>query len=110
MAECGVSFSEERRLELHHKLCHILGSDEVYFQPPSKVRMQYPAIVYKLSDLQDVRADNRLYKVTACYEAVLMHKDPSNRTYIDLINMPMTKFVRYFAKDNLNHYVYRIYY
>ena len=42
----------ERRLELHEILCTILGSRNVYFQPPESIKMNYPAIVYGLDDMQ----------------------------------------------------------
>ena len=38
------------RLDLQKLLVELLGSDNVYFQPPPSVQMNYPAIVYKLDD------------------------------------------------------------
>ena len=38
------------RYELHEFLCEILGSRNVYFQPPESVKMKYPAIVYERTD------------------------------------------------------------
>ena len=35
------------RLELQSKLEEILGSRQVYYQPPETVKMEYPAIVYR---------------------------------------------------------------
>ena len=31
----------DRRLKLHEELCDILGSRNVYFQPPETVKMKY---------------------------------------------------------------------
>ena len=36
----------DRRLLFHEVLCEVLGSRNVYFQPPESVKMCYPAIVY----------------------------------------------------------------
>ena len=48
--------------DLHVVLCDdILGSPNVYFQPPANVLMNYPAIVYALKGIDTVRADNRVY-------------------------------------------------
>ena len=38
------------RYELHEFLCEILGSRNVYFQPPESVKMKYPAIVYERTE------------------------------------------------------------
>ena len=35
-----------RRLELQNLLANLLGTNNVYFQPPPTVQMEYPAIVY----------------------------------------------------------------
>ncbi len=39
-------------------LVSLLGSDNVYFQPPPTVKMQYPCIVYKRDYLNTEFADN----------------------------------------------------
>lgn len=56
-----------RRLKLHNILCAILscpdkGSEcRAYFQPPSSVKMKYPAIVYALDDIENTFANNGVY-------------------------------------------------
>ena len=44
------------RLELDEELVKILGSKNVYFQPPESLKLNYPAIVYSLSNIS-----NRIY-------------------------------------------------
>ena len=39
------------RRELHEILVGILGSKNVYYEPPSSLLMKYPAIVYSLDDI-----------------------------------------------------------
>ena len=46
-----------RRTELQTLLEEILGSKNVYFQPPDTVSMKYPAIVYSLNRI-DKKAAN----------------------------------------------------
>ena len=41
------------REELHELLVSVLGSRNVYFQPPESIRMQYPAIVYARNNMQN---------------------------------------------------------
>ena len=38
---------EQRRLQLHEILVGILGNENVYFQPPANLVMQYPCIRYE---------------------------------------------------------------
>ena len=40
------------RLELQTKFENILGSRNVYFQPPASVQMRYPAIVYSRKNIE----------------------------------------------------------
>ena len=46
------------RLDLQTFLEELLESKNVYFQPPESVKMNYPAIVYALDDIDNVQADN----------------------------------------------------
>ena len=50
-----------QRLILQSALEAILGSRNVYFQPPSGFQMQYPCIVYTLDNDFVARADNKIY-------------------------------------------------
>ena len=36
----------DRRLQLHEELCSVLGSRNVYFQPPETIKLTYPCIIY----------------------------------------------------------------
>lgn len=99
------------RLKLHDELCTILGSRNVYFQPPESVRMQYDAIRYALSGKDIKRADNRLYLSTNEYEGVVITRDPDT-TIPDhiLSHFEMCSFGRPYTSDNLNHYPFTLYY
>lgn len=89
----------------------VLGSSNVYFQPPPSVRMDYPCIVYERSIDNVTYADNTIYRHTRRYNVTVIDFDPDTRIPDDLlIALPMTKHIISFVKDNLNHYVYQIYY
>ena len=99
------------RPDLHEELCTILGSRNVYFQPPESVRMQYDAIRYQLADKDIIRANNRLYKLTNCYDGVVITRDPDT-TIPDAIlsHFEMCRFGRPYIADNLNHYPFTLYF
>lgn len=99
-----------RRLELHDILCGILGSEHVYFQPPETVKMQYPAIVYGLIDIETPHADNRVYLSFDRYSVTVIDRNPDSVIPGKILSLPMCEFDRSYTKSNLNHYVFRLYF
>lgn len=106
----------DRRLQLHNALCKILdcpnkGEDcRAYFQPPTSIEMNYPAIVYALSDIENAFADGGVYSSTRKYSVTIIDYDPDSPLIGKMANLPMCRFNRHYTSDNLNHYVYEIYY
>lgn len=99
----------DSRLELQDLLESILGNENVYFQPPPSVLMEYPAIRYNLTDIHTEKADNMNYKRKRRYIVTLIHRDPDNEIVDKMIDNGFA-FDRFYAKDGLNHYVFMIYY
>lgn len=99
------------RLDLQAKFEEILGSRNVYFQPPASVLMKYPAIRYDLKDFQSRSANNSTsYISNTGYECVLIMKEPADDTLLNQIfSIPYCKFGRYYRADNLHHYTFTIY-
>lgn len=99
------------RLDLQTELEAVLGSRNVYFQPPETLKIKYPAIIYKLSGIETVNADNIKYLLKNRYTVTLVHNDPDNETkdYL-LTNFPYISFDTSFESDNLYHYVYDLFY
>lgn len=98
------------RLDLHEDLCGILGSKNVYFQPPPSVRMQYPAIVYSLDSFKFDHANNSKYRRFKRYKLTYIDADPDNEMVEKLLTeLPFCSFDRHFKSDNLNHYIFTIY-
>ena len=50
------------RIELQDELENLLGSKNVYYQPPESVKMEYPAIVYRRSNINNNFADDLVYR------------------------------------------------
>lgn len=98
------------RLKQHEVFCDILGSRNVYFQPPESVAMKYPAIRYSLSNIENINANDFPYKQSKAYEVILIDPNPDSQ-YVDRISqLPYCGFDRYYPADNLNHYVFTLYY
>lgn len=97
------------RTDLQEVLEQILGSDEVYYQPPANVKMSYPAIRYKLDDIDNEHADNRVYLARKRYQVTFITDDPDSEL-IDVLNLtPGFSFDRPYVSDNLYHYVYTVF-
>lgn len=98
------------RLYLQAKFEEILGSRNVYFQPPASVSMSYPAIRYELKDFRNRSANNSSNYITSTgYECVLIMKVPDTEYLQKIFKIPYCKFGRYYRADNLHHYTFTIY-
>lgn len=98
------------RLELHELLCETLGSRNVYFQPPESIKMNYPAIVYSRSRIDNTFADNSVYKQKVSYEITVIDEDPDSEIVKKVSLIPKCRFDRHFTSNNLNHDTFTIYY
>lgn len=98
------------RLELQSLLESILGSRNVYFQPPETVRMSYPCIVYQRNDEVNQFADNRPYVHDKQYILTVVDKNPDSAILDKIVELPRSRYDRHFTADNLNHDVFTIYY
>lgn len=94
------------RLELHEFLCQILGSRNVYFQPPESVKMEYPAIVYRRNRIENTSADNIIYKQDVSYTITVIDRDPDSEIVERVSQIPRIIYDRSYVTNNLNHDVY----
>ncbi len=101
---------ENRRLQLHEVLCELLGTRCVYFQPPESIEMDYPAIVYGLDDIENTYADGGVYLSTKRYAVTVIDADPDSPIVDRIALLPLCQFNRSYTKDNLNHYVFELYF
>lgn len=98
------------RLSLQTMLEEILGSRNVYYQPPASVRMKYPAIVYSRKYIYNTHADNSVYKQDDAYELIVIDENPDSEIVTKVSKIPSCRFDRHYEKDNLNHDVFSIYF
>lgn len=91
------------RLELQTKLEELLGSRNVYYQPPENLKIEYPAIRYSLSTIISRHADGMKYSNFKRYEIVVIDKLPDNKVINKILELPFSSFDRHYISDNLNH-------
>lgn len=106
-----------QRLQLHSDLVHILGTQDnpedhqrVYFQAPANVQLEYPCILYRRDPSETQFAGNNPYRITKRYEVTVIDRSPDTDIPERVAALPMCLMTRTFAADNLNHYVFTLYF
>ena len=97
-------------LELQSKLEELLGSRNVYYQPPENLKMNYPAIVYSKTRPDVKRANDQIYLQKNRYEIIVISKSLDNPVMDKLIGLPYCSYDRNYISDNLHHDVFTLYY
>lgn len=86
-------------------------TEHVYFQPPTNIQMEYPCIVYLRDGLSSVdHADNELYRHAKRYQVTVIDRDPDTELAAMVEALRYVQFDRSFAADNLNHYVFTLFF
>lgn len=99
-----------QRLGLHEQLVSALGTRNVYFQPPSTLRMTYPCIIYSLYSIDTKFADDMIYQGKKSYLVTIVDPNPDSTVIDKLLSFPLSSFDRHYVADNLNHDVFIIYF
>ena len=98
------------RLELQTILEELLGSENVYFQPPETVKLEYPCIIFSRAWELPHYADNVKYLSKKRYSVMVIDRDPDSEIPDKVSNLPLSRFDRHYTTNNLNHDVYDVYY
>lgn len=81
----------------------------VYFRKPSSL-MNYPCILYDLSSRDSISADNVKFINYNRYTVTVIDEDPDSEIERMVNDIPYAILDRTYQSDNLNHFVYTIYY
>lgn len=99
------------RLELQSELEELLGSRNVYFNPPESLKMKYPCIRYSAESPDVKRANNGIYMLTRKYEGVVIDPNPDSIIAESILNtFQMCSLGSPYPADNLNHFPFTLYY
>lgn len=99
-----------KRYELQALLEKLIGSRNVYYQPPSNLKMSYPCIIYSRANGKALHADNVPYRSLLKYQITVIDKNPDSPIADEIEKLPTCSFDRHFNSDNLNHFVYTLYF
>lgn len=98
-----------RRIAFRNYLKNKTGVENLYFQPPESIKMQYPAIVYSISRVDNKFAMNNNYLQFIAYQVIVIDKNPDSDIFKKMSRLPKCAFNRSYTVDNLNHFVFTIY-
>ncbi len=100
------------RPEVHQLLKALFDDDaHVYHQPPESVKLKYPCIVYKMTDIPVNHADNLHYVEHRTYQLTVIDPDPDSKLREKVASsLKWCSFSRSYVADNLNHFVFTLYY
>lgn len=98
------------RQDLQNRFEKILGSGNVYYQPPESIKLKYPCIIYSLADIYTRDADDMHYSRQKVYNITVISRDPDNNIAESLLDIPRTRFDRRYVTDNLYHDILTLYY
>jgi hypothetical protein len=98
------------RVQLQTLLESLLGSTNVYFQPPPSMLLKYPCIVYERDNVDIKYAGNVPYSHAKRYSVTVMDLNPDSEIPDRISKLPTSSFSRHFKSDNLNHDVYTLYF
>lgn len=101
-----------QRLDLQAELEEMMGPGRmVKYQPPPSYKLTYPCVVYEQSNGNTKFANNRPYTFMHKYTVTIIDPNPDT-SYVEIMAMRFSMCVmdRTFIVDNLNHYVFTLYY
>lgn len=98
------------REELQILFEKLLGSKNVYFQPPESFKRNYPCIIYGLDNIRTNAANNKPYLRFKRYTVTYIDEDPDSEIPDKLLELDYCSFDRRFVSDNLNHDVFDLYF
>lgn len=96
---------EKTRENLSKIFREIMGSNNVYFQPTTGTKMNYPCIIYKLEGLESFKADDINYQKHKRWFITVIDYDPDSTIYLQLCDrFKYCDLDRTAVNDNLNHW------
>lgn len=98
------------RLALQEALVEILGVSNVYFQPSTNVKLQYPCIVYELKSIDGGFANDKRYITHRGYQITHIYQHYQNNLQDKMIEkFDYISFITSNKVDGLYQDIYTIY-
>lgn len=97
------------RITLQKTLENLLGTRNVYHQPPESMKLNYPCIIYSLGGIHNKSAANSIYITHKSYSLKYITKDPDD-SFVDKLNdQPYCGFSNQYKSGDLYINVFKLY-
>lgn len=98
----------DRRIEFDNLLKTILGSDNVYFQPPESKKLDYPCIIYNFAQDDVKYADDEIYSLKHKYSIryIALPKDFDGHMKDRITKILKVPCTQTYASNGLYHCVF----
>lgn len=90
-----------RRLVLDKQLRQICTN--IYYQPPSNIKLVYPCIIYSLEKDHVDYANNENYNLKNQFQILLITKNPEDSIHDLIRKLKFCRFDRRYVVDSLYH-------
>ena len=84
--------------------------DNVYYQAPGNININYPAILYTRRNINIKHASNKGYALNKSYTITVIDRDPDSKIVDKVALLPSCSHDRHYVSDGLNHDIFTIYY
>lgn len=98
------------RLDLQTTFEEIMGSRNVYHDPPTNLVMCYPCIRYSRYNIENTHANNGVYIQHNAYQVTVIDKNPDSEYVKKVSKLPLCSYDRHYVADNLHHDVFTLYF
>jgi len=96
--------------KLQDELKTLLGSNNVYFQPPKNLQIKYPCIIFSRGAASQEFADNKTYRLTKRYVVTHIGYDADPDIIEKMAeHFSMCSYTEHYVKDNLQHDIFSLY-
>lgn len=102
------NYIEEDRMILGSFLENILGTKNIYFQPPDNIQINYPCIIFERTDVDSKKANNSVFIQQYRYKILVISKNPDELVLNKLSNIPNCSYEQHYIMNNLHHDVYSL--
>lgn len=99
---------EQRSQELQAAFEELLGNRNVYYNPPESKKIEYDAIVFTRSSINNRFANNAVYMQDHMYDVTTLTRDPDAPIIEKVSKLPGCSFVTSYVANNLYHTKFRL--
>jgi len=85
-------------------------TQHVYFQAPPNDQMRFPCILYSRNGSSVDHANNELYRHAKQYQVTVIDRDPDTELVDKIEALDYSTLERSFQADDLNHYVFTLFF